>query len=129
MGLLRRDMGFYVVSPDQQIQSGLFEDLVMKERIRSQVKARVDQYKGAHDSWFEDTFLPTLDAISLDLLSWESIIDHIEKHNAGTGIRQFFRNCLSYNPMRGKPARDGRNSDPIGGGAAALGKGVWRSGV
>ena len=95
-------LGFFVVAPEQQIQSGIFENLVEKERIASQVKARIAQYDGAHDSWFEDAFLPTLDAIAVDLLSWESIIGHIEERDARSGIREFFHQCLRFNPMRGR---------------------------
>jgi len=96
-------LGFYVLAPEQQIRSGIFGDFVTKERIRDQVKARVDQYAGMHDAWFEDTFLPTLNSISLDLLSWESIIGHIEERDPETGISEFYDSCLKFNPMRGRP--------------------------
>ena len=95
-------LGFYVLAPEQQIRSGIFSDFVTKERIRSQVKARVDQFAGVHDSWFEEVFLPTLSAVSLDLLSWESIVEYIEARDAGTGIRDFYDRCLKFNPMRGR---------------------------
>ncbi len=96
-------LGFFVAAPEQQIQSGVFEDFVTKKKIRSQVKARVAQYDGTHDAWFKDSFLPTLEAIVVDLLSWESIIGHIDEHDANSGLPEFYHDCLRFNPMRGRP--------------------------
>lgn len=98
-------LGFYVVAPEQQIRFGVFENLVTKERIASQVEARVAQYGGAHDSWFEVTFLPTLSAMSVELVSWESILRYIEERDADKEIRKFYNLCLKFNPMRGGEIR------------------------
>jgi hypothetical protein len=97
-------LAFYVVAPEQQIQSGVFENFVTKERIRNQVKSRVAQYGGVHDRWLEEAFLPSLERMALDLLSWESIIGHIEQHDASSGLSEFYRECLRFNPMRGRSA-------------------------
>jgi len=97
-------LAFYVVAPAQQIQSGVFENFVTKERIRDQVQTRVAQYGGVHDQWFEEAFLPTLEQMSVDLLSWESIIDHIEQCDASSGLPAFYQQCLRFNPMRGRSA-------------------------
>jgi len=97
-------LAFYVVAPEQQIQSGVFEDLVTKKRIRNQVKSRVAQYGGVHDLWFEEAFLPTLERMAVDLLSWESIIDQIKQHDANSGLLEFYQQCLRFNPMRGSSA-------------------------
>jgi hypothetical protein len=97
-------LAFYVVAPEQQIHSGLFEDFATKERILSQVKLRVAQYGGVHDLWFEEAFLPTLDRMAVDLLPWESVIEYIEYHDANSGLRDFYQQCLRFNPMRGRSA-------------------------
>jgi hypothetical protein len=97
-------LAFYVVAPEQQIRSGLFEDFVTKERILSQVKSRVAQYGGVHDLWFEEAFLPALERMVVDLLSWESIIEHIEFNDANSVLWEFYEQCLRFNPMRGRSA-------------------------
>jgi hypothetical protein len=97
-------LAFYVVAPAQQIQAGVFENFVTKERIRDQVKARVAQYGGVHDGWFEEGFLPTLEKMAVHLLSWESIIDQVEQHEARSGLPAFYQQCLQFNPMRGRSA-------------------------
>jgi len=94
-------LGFYVVAPDRQIEAGVFEDFLTKERMSSQVKTRIAQYNGVHDSWFEDSFLPTLAAIEVELLSWERNIAYIEQHDSNSGIRDFYHECLRFNPLRG----------------------------
>ncbi len=99
-----RSLGFYVVAPEQQIRAGAFEDFVTKERISDQVKARVRQYEGKHDSWFEESFLPTLTEIEVELLSWESIIAYIEERDPDSGLHGFYGKCLSFNPLRGGAA-------------------------
>ncbi len=95
-------LGFYVVAPEQQIRSGVFEDFVTKERISSQVKARVCQYEGKHDSWFKKSFLPTLASMEVKLLSWESIIAYIEERDPNFGLYQFYGKCLEFNHLRGR---------------------------
>lgn len=94
-------LGFYVVAPERQIQAGVFEDFVTKERINLQVKERVAQYKGEHDNWFMESFLPTLATIEVGLVAWESVLAYIDGHNPNPKLLEFYSGCLRFNPMRG----------------------------
>ena len=96
-----RSLGFFVVAPQRQIDSGLFEDFVTKERIRLQVMERVAAYGGTHGAWFEESFLPTLAVIDLGLMSWEEIIGESESQDSDGSLAEFYAECLRFNPLRG----------------------------
>lgn len=89
-------LGFYVVAPERQIQANVFKNFVTKPHIRSQVENRVAQYCGRHDEWFENSFVPALEKIEVGILSWESIIHHIARHDANYALGEFYMRCLQY---------------------------------
>ena len=98
-------LAFFVIAPESQIRSGIFEDFVTKPRIASQVEARVAQYGGARDEWLETAFRPTLEAIDVGLLSWEGIIEIVEQRDPDCELRSFYDQCLRFNPLRGTSNR------------------------
>ena len=85
-------LGFYVIAPQEQIDHGVFSYLVTRESIQRKVRARVTAYGGEKDRWYTDWFLPTVDAISLDVLAWESLVE-----DAGPEYVEFYRKCLIHN--------------------------------
>ena len=91
---------FYVVAPENQIETGVFRDLVTKRNVEKKVAARVAQYGSEKDRWFADVFLPILDVMEIDLLSWEQILDHMEGEGAGPEYVEFYRKCLEFNLAR-----------------------------
>lgn len=93
-------LGFYVIAPECQIQSGVFTNLVTRESISQKVAARVAQYQGQWDDWLAIAFEPVLQRIDLSLLSWESILAHLPDDEEAAGIRQFYSLCLRFNPGR-----------------------------
>jgi hypothetical protein len=97
-------LAFYVLAPDAQIKSGVFADLVSKESIERKVQERVSSYEGAHDTWFQGTFLPTLARIELGLLSWENALDSLPKTTETELMAEFYAQCLRFNPLRAKSA-------------------------
>jgi hypothetical protein len=97
-------LAFYVLAPGRQIQSGVYADLVTKQSIERKVRERVDWYEGAHDVWFETTFLPVLARIDLGFLSWEEILASLQQTPEIELMTQFYAQCLRFNPLRGKNA-------------------------
>ena len=85
-------LAFYVIAPQEQIDQGVFGHLVTRESIQRKVRARVTSYGGEKDSWYTNWFLPTLDAISLNVLAWESLVK-----DAGPEYVEFYRKCLIHN--------------------------------
>jgi hypothetical protein len=97
-------LGFYVVAPRRQIDSGVFGDLVTKPSIRRKVAGRVAQHGGERDEWFRVAFEPLLQHIDVGVLSWESILDLLEGEGAEDGHREFYSRCLAFNPQRAERA-------------------------
>ena len=97
-------LGFYVVAPERQIQADVFGDFLTKERIRDQVEKRVAQYGGKHTAWFEGSFLPTLAVIDVGIISWEAVLQYIQALDSDSDLRDFYRECLRFNPLRGGSA-------------------------
>ena len=85
-------LGFFVAAPKSQIECGVFRDLVTKDSIRQRVQDRVDAYRGDRDAWFDHWFIPTLDAIDLDVLSWEALLEGLDP-----SYRAFYDQCLLHN--------------------------------
>ena len=97
-------LGFYVIAPERQIQSGVFADLVTQESISRKVAARVAQYQGQWDKWLSTTFEPLLQRVDLSILPWESLLAVLPNDEEGAGIRQFYSLCLKFNPGRSERA-------------------------
>jgi len=95
-------LGFVVVAPESQINSGVFEDFVTKASILAKVQARVSDYNGEKDIWMQEWFLPTLNKIDLNVLSWESIICDISTQDTASGeeLNVFLQTCLQFNRPR-----------------------------
>jgi hypothetical protein len=92
------DLGFYLLASKSQIDLGVFKQM-QAGSIQGKVKRRVMDYDEAKDVWYAEWFLPTLEAIQLQSLSWESLVKAIETHDpaAGQEIDEFYRMCLEFN--------------------------------
>ena len=51
-----------------------------------------DKY-GDLQTWYEDIFIPTLDKIDIDCISWERAV----KKTGSRSIRDFYNRCLLFN--------------------------------
>ena len=94
--------GFVVVAPKEQIDRGVFGELVTARSIERAVQARCELYGATKNAWSQDTFLPTARACDVSLVSWESIIDTIEQPDpvAGSELREFYARCIAHNRPR-----------------------------
>jgi hypothetical protein len=97
-------LAFYVLAPQKQIDSGIFGALVSKESIRSKVAARVASYGERHQEWFGSVFVPTLERIEVEALSWESVLVPIARSPEGSAFQEFYARCLEFNPGRAQGA-------------------------
>ena len=97
--------GFYVIAPESQIESGLFEKEIDKASIRAKVSKRVEVYRDSPEDyatrvlWLNDWCLPVIARIEIEALSWESIVSFIENgdESAGGEIAAFYERCLAFN--------------------------------
>jgi len=90
-------LGFYVLAPWSQIKAGVFSDLVTKSSVRAKVQARAGAYAGEHDAWVEKWFMPTLEHIDVDALSWEDVLAALPPSESVESIRTFYEECLRFN--------------------------------
>jgi hypothetical protein len=98
--------GFYVLAPESQIRSGMFDAAMNVGSIQEKVAQRVAAYEGALDGWFGDWFQATLDKIDLATISWEALIATIGETDgsAGKATGSFYELCLQYNVPAGRSA-------------------------
>jgi len=93
-------LGFYVVAPESRITEGNFSDHIGKESIREVVLRRVSEYADPNQNkWFDEWFLPTLEATDVRCMPWEELLVVIEEHDPAeaTELREFYANCLKFN--------------------------------
>lgn len=96
---LLESLGFAVVAPASQIELNLFQSKLDKSSIKQRVSDRVRSYNGIKDSWFENWFIPTLNRIEINELSWESCVDFITARTPreGSEFYNFLMKCLYFN--------------------------------
>lgn len=95
-----KEIGFFVLAPESQINAGSFAEHMAPEIIRNIVRRRVSEYQESEkDKWFEDWFLPTLEKIQLREISWEEICRLINQHDSAFGeqLDTFYGKCLEFN--------------------------------
>ena len=99
-------LSFFVIAPQQQIDAGLFEHHTRPASILRTVQRRVAEYDAPRDEWFDKWFMPTMQRIGIELVSWERLIDFVAARDAGTGSEfgKFYGLCLKFNSRR-EPGR------------------------
>lgn len=116
------EIGFYVLAPDQQIRSGIFDVAMTDRSIRERIEDRIQQFSGTAreylETWRDEWAWPLLkrfsDKTSLKCISWESLIQEISGEDAGEGalLRGFYEKCKEHNlpvvralEVNGRPTR------------------------
>ena len=89
---------FYVIAPKIQVENGVFGALVTKESICAKVKARVAVYEGEKDEWFETALIPALTNLTVDVMTWEDILEETKQTDFGSHFREFYSRCLELVP-------------------------------
>ena len=94
------NIGFYVIAPESRLDEGIFSEYIGKDSIRDVVQQRVSEFEdAAKDDWFEQWFLPTLTTADIRCMSWEEVLNVIEKHDPdeASELHKFYVNCLKFN--------------------------------
>ena len=93
------DLAFYVLAPQAAIDNGKFTNELHHDSIMKKVVRRVGDYQGEKDDWHANWFLPLLEHVTIETLSWESLLACIDKHdpNSAAEYRDFYANCLHFN--------------------------------
>jgi hypothetical protein len=102
-------IGFFVLAPSSQVGPVVLPALLEKRSLRAVVEARVQMYEGEREfeakrSWFEQAFLPLLDAIDVRAITWEQVLAWIRERrpDAPPDVASFYARCLEYNGI-GQP--------------------------
>lgn len=98
-------LGFYVIAPSSQIEKrSSFRSYTNIETMKSKVFERVEAYSSRAEypkkkSWFDRWFMPMLDKIDIQCLSWEEVIEFITIEDTDTGekMASFYEKCIMYN--------------------------------
>ena len=98
-------LGFFVIAPEKQLEcEPTFESYLLKNNIKDKVLARVLEYKGDTDEhkrvkWYNHWFIPVIEKINIDTISWEQIIDRLMPFDPDFGIHliEFYKKCIEYN--------------------------------
>jgi hypothetical protein len=99
------NIGFFVIIPKSQIlNEKTFYEYIDKDHIRNVVQERVNQYKNREDyaeknDWYNNCFVPFLEKINIEILTWEEIIDFITEKDKiyGNDLQEFYKLCRRYN--------------------------------
>lgn len=93
-------LGFYVVAPQSQIIAGTFDRELTLDGIRDKVLKRVRSYdEPGRLTWYENWFLPALDRLDVDTVSWEDVIATMMAVDAESAawFGDFYDSCLHFN--------------------------------
>ena len=95
--------GYCVLAPEKQIEAGSFANYVNPGSIREKVERRVGEWVEKHEDdktrWYAEWFEPTLQAMRLEVLSWEEVIRAIHGLDVESeeALRAFYDQCVKFN--------------------------------
>jgi len=100
-------IGFYVVAPEEEIRSGIFDAPMAVASIRCRIEERIQQFIGPArqylERWRDNWAWPLLDSLdtrqTLGCLPWEQLIEQLLQNNPREGeeLREFYEKCKQYN--------------------------------
>ena len=85
--------GFWVITPRKEL--GEITSLATADNVKAKVRKRVDQFGDDKLEWYNGTFLPHLDSMSVGSMAWEDLLSAMESKGAGTEFRQFNQDCCT----------------------------------
>jgi hypothetical protein len=73
----------------------MFSRYLDKRSIKDKVKRRIKPYYRENDEWF----IPTLEKIEIRSISWEAVLDTINKEDSeiGGSLFEYYSLCLRFN--------------------------------
>ena len=97
-------LSFFVIAPQQQIDSGVFKRQMTHHSIIETVQRRVDEYDESRDDWLKGWFLPTMEHITIGVMSWEELLGFVKglDQKSGEKLNEFYALCLKFNNKSAK---------------------------
>jgi hypothetical protein len=94
-------LAFLILAPDRQVGTGIFNDCMDKSSLEQVVRDRVAAYDAPKIGWLQNWFLPTLEAMTVSCVSWESVITFIRLSDPdfANDLRAFYDRCLTFNRL------------------------------
>ncbi len=91
-------LGYFVIAPAEQLNRPALSEQLDKNLIQAKVEKRIREHSMAKDQWLHRWFLPTLEQIQVVGMSWEDVIDFINRKDpaAAKKLRSFYRICLQH---------------------------------
>jgi len=92
-------LAFLVAAPRANLDRGAIAAKLEKSSIEAAVRSRAQAFSPELEPWLEGWFLPTLERMTIEALSWESLISDIQDldDSAGQDFATFYEKCLEYN--------------------------------
>ena len=103
-------LSFFVVAPEKQLKfEPTFQTFLQKDSLRIKVQKRIRAYSDspeaeAKNKWFATWFLPTLERIDIECMTWEEIISYISSSDSvnGDALLEFYEKCIGLNQPKSK---------------------------
>lgn len=91
-------ISFYVLAPREQVEERVLSKYLAVETITEKVQRRVSEYGSERQEWFDNWFLPMMDLITVETITWGDIISVIWSVDTKSAdqIAGFYQNCLKY---------------------------------
>ena len=92
-------LAFFIMAPEAQIKTGVFAQKLERAAIKAAVLTRAKAFSIELGGWVEEWFIPTLEVIRMEVLSWESLIGYTATNDPDTfqSLHAFYEQCLIYN--------------------------------
>lgn len=100
-----RSLAFYVFAPKTRIDAGIFAGQMAKASIAAKIERRIGEYppeeRQARIEFQQRWVTPLLERLTVDCVSWESVIGRVRLHDAAMGndLQQFYDKALIYNNL------------------------------
>ena len=103
-------IAFYALVPENRlVKEKTFYKYIEKKDIKRIVFNRIEQYREREDYndkavWYRNIFIPFLEYIKIENISWESVIKYIKTNDLsyGTRLDEFYQKCLNFNKKYNK---------------------------
>ena len=94
-----QSLAFVVIAPERRIRRGAITSKLSKQSVEEAVRSRVETFSPELDGWWEEWFVPTLDLIKVEAMSWEGLIEDIATvdESGSDELATFYDRCLKYN--------------------------------
>lgn len=99
------NISFFVLAPRSQIEDHVYSEFISKESLRDTVHRRVLEFKEKSKmDWFNEWFLPALELLNVNEMSWEDIVDFIISNDFAFGkeLNEFYIQCIYFNDLSRK---------------------------